>query len=146
DGRRLGLRSVRRAARLEHGHGRPRHRRQCRLYRPARGAARAPPCLNAAGRRLAAGLATRRHSVPSRGWPGPCPRPRSGCVVVGRGYLLMRSRLLVAALVLLAVVSAALATVIVHRLDEAGQPAGAAGGALIGGPFDLASTAGGRAT
>jgi cytochrome oxidase Cu insertion factor (SCO1/SenC/PrrC family) len=55
----------------------------------------------------------------------------------------MRSRLLIGALVSLAVVSAALATVIVHRL-EAEPRSTSTGTALIGGPFTLSDHQGGR--
>jgi protein SCO1 len=57
----------------------------------------------------------------------------------------MRSRLLIAALVSLAVISAALATVIVHRVE---RPARAVtnGAALIGGPFSLVDDDGKRVT
>jgi cytochrome oxidase Cu insertion factor (SCO1/SenC/PrrC family) len=48
----------------------------------------------------------------------------------------MRSRLLIGALVSLAAVSAALATVIVHRVDNQ-APQRSSGEALVGGPFAL---------
>lgn len=56
----------------------------------------------------------------------------------------MRSKLLIAALVLLAVVSAALARVIVQRLDGNQQSVVSTGTALVGGPFTLTDAGGQR--
>jgi cytochrome oxidase Cu insertion factor (SCO1/SenC/PrrC family) len=56
----------------------------------------------------------------------------------------MRSKLLIGALASLAVVSAALATVIVQRIDR--PPSETSGKALIGGPFELTDDDGRRVT
>jgi cytochrome oxidase Cu insertion factor (SCO1/SenC/PrrC family) len=75
------------------------------------------------------------------------PHPIAFCVPFRTGTCMMRTRLLVALLVLLAAVSASIAAVLVARSDVTpASTASTSGAALIGGPFSLVSHEGERVT